>query len=103
MIDMYFCTSGNIVLKPGSSSKILERDVFTLDDCESSANVMVESADAYAAIVVWTPEQTGFAKGKKEKRKPSMFSMWQSALEGFMDDEPQSKLHLRTMFFFSQP
>ena len=50
---MYFCTSGNIVLKPGSSSKIIERDVFTLDDCESSANVMVESADAYAAIVVW--------------------------------------------------
>jgi hypothetical protein len=71
-------------LRPGSSSKILERDVFTQEDCEMSAEVMVESADAYAAIVIWTPEQAGFAIGKKEKRKPSMSRMWQTALEGFM-------------------
>jgi len=100
MIDMYLFHSGNIVLKPKSSSKILERDVFTREDCEKSANVMVESADAYAAIVVWTPEQTGFASGKKEKRKDSMFSMWQTALEGVMEHEPHSRLGLRRMFLF---
>ena len=87
MTDFFFSHSGNIVLKPGSSSKILERDVFTQADCELSAKVMVESADAYAAIVVWTPEQAGFASGKKEKRKASMSDMWQTALEGFMEND----------------
>ena len=97
MSDDFFSHSGNIVLKPGSSSKILERDVFTQADCELSANVMVESADAYAAIVVWTPEQAGFASGKKEKRKASMSGMWQTALEGFMENDRHTRLHLRTM------
>ena len=69
-------------MRPGSSSKILERDVFTSEDCEMSAEVMVESADAHAAIIVWTPDQVGPASGRKEKCKPSMFEMWKKALEG---------------------
>lgn len=69
-------------MRPGSSSKILERDVFTDEDCEKSAEVMVESADPYAAIIVWTPDQVGPASGRKGKCKPSMFEMWKKALEG---------------------
>ena len=87
-------------MRPGSSSKILERDVFTQADCEKSAKVMVESADAFAAIVVWVPEQVGFASGKKEKRKASMSGMWETALEGFMKIDRHNNLHLRTMILF---
>ena len=98
LLEMKFSHSGNIVLKVGSSSKILDRDVFTSDDCEKSARVMVESADAFAPIVVWTPETTGFASGRKEKRKPSMFSMWKDALEGCIKHVANCrKQHLKDM------
>ena len=87
-------------MRPGSSSKILERDVFTQSDIEKSAKVMVESADAFAAIVVWVPEQAGFASGKKEKRKASMSGMWETALEGFMKIDRRNNVHIRTMILF---
>lgn len=103
LTDFFFSHSGNIVLKPGSSSKILERDIFTQEDCDLSANVMVESADAYAAIVVWTPEQSGFASGKKEKRKASMSGMWQTALEGSWKMTDIQDYTSEQLFFFSEP
>ena len=76
------CALGNIVLMPGSSTKILARDVFLSTDVAKAAEVMVESADTFAPIIVWTPEFAGSANGRKDKRKETMHDMWRTAFEG---------------------
>ena len=64
------------------SSKIIDRDVFLDDDCAQASDVMVRLADPYAAIVVWTPDETGPSDGKKVKDRIDMHEMWRRHLEG---------------------
>jgi len=58
--------------------------VFLDEDCKSASEVMVEIADPFAAIVLWTPDETGRSDGKQMRGKVDMHSMWKKNLEGLI-------------------
>ena len=58
--------------------------MFLDEDCKSASEVMVEIADPFAAIVLWTPDETGRSDGKKMRGKVDMHSMWKKNLEGLI-------------------
>ena len=43
--------------------------MFLDEDCKSASDVMMEIADPFAAIVLWTPDETGRSDGKKCEEK----------------------------------
>ena len=61
--------------------------MFLDEDCKSASEVMVEIADPFAAIVLWTPDETGRSDGKKMRGKVDMHSMWKKTLEGLIHSE----------------
>ena len=70
--------SGNI-LKEDDKKTILARDVFTIDDCMSSANTFRRFADTYCPVVLWVPELVNHIRGL-DSEKEDVAHGWKLAM-----------------------
>ena len=76
----HFCT-GNILKDPKKPAELLQRDLFSKEDCTKASLVMRRLADPVAPMYIWTPEYLGDSKGNNED-KVDVAQNWREVLSG---------------------